>query len=154
MLFRSQPPQPPSTPPPVSPRASTPPKAVSVPIVENKPPETPAASNTGPLDLKMVESKWPQFLATIEKESPSLIFILRMASFEGVSGNTLTLGLQYKFHADKIMAANCKNRLENVLSSLVGVAVHFETAIKEREAAPSNELNELASLIGGEVVTP
>lgn len=159
----SQPPQSP-TPPPATPRTPTTPKTDPVPQTENKPtttpvvptppPSEPTQTNNGPLDQKMVETKWPQFLATIEKESPSLIFILRMATFEGVNGNTLTLGLQYKFHADKIMAANCKNRLENVLSSLVGSAVHFEATVKEKEAAPSNELNELASLIGGEVVTP
>jgi len=105
--------------------------------------------------LADVNAKWGEFLTKVEKQFPSLAFILKMAEVTGLDGNTIKINVPYNFHRDKIMEKACQRNLETVLSEVIGKKACLEpsTQAKDEPAPVSNELQELASSLGGEVVS-
>jgi DNA polymerase-3 subunit gamma/tau len=107
---------------------------------------------TKAFSLKDAEKIWKDFLSAVEAKSPSLVFILKMAELISVSGQTLTLNVPYTFHRDKLIDLKNRDLLQKTLSDLLATTVILEvTAIGSTEEK-KNELNDLASLVGGEIV--
>ncbi len=104
--------------------------------------------------LDDVKDKWNNFLSKIESEKPSLSFIVKMAEIKSLEDNTLQLGVSYSFHRDKLMEKTCQTELEGILGELIGNKIKINTMVLEKEAIveESNELKELASSLGGEIV--
>ena len=103
--------------------------------------------------LEDVERHWPACMQTLEQNSPSLVFILKMATLRRVSGHTLTIEVQYSFHRDKLCDKPCKDKVESALSSLLGEKV--DLCVEVTQDAPEKDrqdLQELAAAFGGEVV--
>ncbi len=105
--------------------------------------------------LADVNAKWGEFLGKVEKQFPSLSFILKMSEIVGLDGDTIKINVQYNFHRDKIMEKACQRNLETLLSEVLGgrASIEASTQAKDETATPvSNELQELASSLGGEVI--
>lgn len=102
-----------------------------------------------------VLSQWPQFIQKIEKESPSLVFILKMAELVETRGNSIIITVPYSFHQEKLMQKTVKHRLDQILSELVGSGVMLEIMVKEsiQGNQGSEELQNLAAALGGEVLS-
>ncbi len=105
--------------------------------------------------LADVNAKWGEFLTKVEKQFPSLSFILKMSEIIGLDGETIKINVQYNFHRDKIMEKPCQRNLEALLSEVLGDNARIEasTQAKDETAPVSNELQDLASSLGGEVVS-
>ncbi|MBI5222397.1 MAG: DNA polymerase III subunit gamma/tau [Candidatus Magasanikbacteria bacterium] len=105
--------------------------------------------------LDDVNGKWEEFLKTVETRFPSLSFILKMGQIIGLNGGTLRIGVGFSFHRDKLMEKICQKNLEVILEELIGGKVRLEFILNEeaRMKDENDELKELASSLGGEIVS-
>jgi DNA polymerase III gamma/tau subunit len=95
-------------------------RQVAPAIVADKIPEpTTTSHDHKSIDKSAVEKIWPTLMSTLETKNPSLVFLLKMATVKEVSQNTVTLVVQYTFHADKLTEAATKRNLENQLAELL-----------------------------------
>ncbi len=107
-----------------------------------------------------VKSKWTELLTVINGESPSLTFILKTASVESVEGNTVCISVGFSFHKDKLDGNKCRKQIEELLSKLLDKKVRIDIIVQTKKAVEtepepigSKEMMELASALGGEVVS-
>ncbi len=123
------------------------------PIQEKPVVQTTQASNTQTKDT--VEAIWPTFIATLEDSHPSLVFIIKMASIISVESNVITLAVQYSFHQEKLMQKKSKDTIQNCLSGCLDSTVEINIILEDgakQDDKPNQELQELASLVGGQIV--
>lgn len=105
--------------------------------------------------LEDVKAKWPEVVNVISKTIPSLTFILKMCSLNSIEADGLHINLQYQIHKDKIDEMKSKKLIEDELEKALGERIRV---VSEFIAAPvpdtsnDNELNNLASEFGGEVI--
>lgn len=108
---------------------------------------------TPSLTLEEAMLKWNAVITSIEQSSPSLVFILKGAQLIGVEQNTLTLGVAFSFHQDKLTANKTKFELEAKLSEVYERPMKLDVVVREAPKAETNgELDDLAAALGGEVV--
>lgn len=103
-----------------------------------------------------VNNKWNEFVQQVEKQWPSLVFVLKMTDITSVDGHTVHLSVHYNFHRDKLMEKKTRAQLENVLTDVMGSHAKIEVTVNE-EGAPvtkkeAQELQDLATVLGGEVI--
>lgn len=136
--------------PPASQTVTSPPLEVST---EQKIEERlqPFISAEPSLEFQAIEKKWTEVLGLIEKDSPSLIFILRMASLLKLEGDTIILSVAFKFHQSKLTDKLNQRKIESVLAQVYGTKLHFDILVEEKDA-PAQDVQELATLLGGEVL--
>lgn len=104
--------------------------------------------------LPDIEKNWTNFISKVEKDYPSLTFILKMSEIAGLENNLVKIGVQYSFHADKINDKVCQRNLENIFSEIIGDKVKIEAIIQEKEiTAIQNDIQDLASNFGGEIIS-
>lgn len=105
--------------------------------------------------LTDVNTKWNEFLGKVEKQFPSLSFILKMSEIISLEGNTIQISVQYNFHRDKIMEKACQRNIETLLSEVLGDTARIEASVQTNgETSPaSDELQKLASSLGGEIIS-
>lgn len=101
-----------------------------------------------------INDKWNEFLKIVETRFPSLSFILKMGQIAGLDGDVLQIGVGYSFHRDKLMEKLCQKNLEAILLELIGGKVCLEFVLNEeaRMKSENDEIKELASSLGGEIV--
>ncbi|MBI2436197.1 MAG: DNA polymerase III subunit gamma/tau, partial [Candidatus Magasanikbacteria bacterium] len=80
-------------------------------------------ANTRSIDQKTFESKWGDCLKEIEVQTPSLVFILKMAEFIQIENNVVQFSVPYDFHREKLMEKITKEKIELILSNLFGSIV-------------------------------
>lgn len=102
---------------------------------------------------KDIEAKWSDFIQKVENNFTSLAFILKMADIDGVENDTVNFSVQYSFHKDKLTEKQCQKNIENLLGEVMDCRVKIAVCVKEpAENKDKQELQELASALGGEVV--
>jgi chromosomal replication initiation ATPase DnaA len=91
----------------------------------------------------------------VEKQFPSLAFVFKMAEIIGLDDNTVKITVPYNFHRDKIMEKACQKNLEELLTEIVGDKARIEavTQANSESTQASDELQALASTLGGEVIS-
>lgn len=101
-----------------------------------------------------VEKIWPEFLKKIEVRSTALTFILKMASVANVDDNKVTLSVAYSFHSDKLNEKKSRDTMEEIMGELLSGKVRLEASVlsSSEQKAGDDELQQLASAVGGEVV--
>jgi DNA polymerase-3 subunit gamma/tau len=105
------------------------------------------------VELSEIEQIWPKLIEKLEQESPSLVFILKMAEIKSIKNNELALSVQYPFHIDKLKEHKCKRQIEELVSLLLNADIKIQAILKENiEKNANSEVQELASLIGGNVI--
>jgi len=110
-------------------------------------------SENSPIALSDIKKKWPEFLKLVEKEAPSLCFILQNSEILSLEKDTIKISVEYAFHRDKIEQVQTKQKLEKALTEALGSTIHIqpEVLMKDMEQQ-KKELDGLANLIGGEVL--
>lgn len=143
-------PEPPKISPPAQPSVPTPtPAPVSASAPSTPPVTAPAA--TGSFTQPDIEKIWPAFMGQLEQNYPSLVFLLKMAKIKNVTGDTLTIAVQYSFHEEKLMQPTNRHNLESILSNLTKATVRLAVVVED--ATVSNEVQSLAAAFGGHVIT-
>ncbi len=103
------------------------------------------------LEFSAIQKKWSEVLGKIEKDSPSLIFILRMAELIKLEADTLILSVPFSFHKNKLSDKTNQRKIEATLSEVYGCKLHFDIVVTEKSNL-QNDAQELALMIGGQVV--
>lgn len=114
-------------------------------------------SSDATVSKEQVSAQWPNFLVGMERISPSLVFILKMANIITINGNTVMLTVPYTFHRDKLLSPTSHRQIEQQLSEVCGSILHVDVTVDETgqqmpEAAPNPELIALAAALGGDIV--
>ncbi len=106
------------------------------------------------ISLEKIQEKWPAIISEIEKEFPTLVFILKMVELKEVDGNTLVMSAQYSFHQEKLSEAKCKDNLESIISNLCESKIRINVIVSDQSTqnTQNNELTELVSAFGGEII--
>lgn len=104
--------------------------------------------------LDDTKDKWNDFMRKVENEKKSLSFVLKMTEIKDLEGNTLILCTDFSFHRDKLMENVNKKDLEEMLTTIMGSKMQLSVILSEKSEAKeeSNELKELASSLGGEII--
>ena len=88
--------------------------------------------SNGTLTLNGFEADiWTKLLAEIKLKNSSTEALLRAAKPLEYKGKTLTLGVYYKFHKEKLETNQHRNILENVLQSIVGESIRVVCTLTE-----------------------
>lgn len=124
------------------------------PVVEAKPEPKPTPAPTGDVSFNDLKSKWNSIIQSIEKEYPSLGFIFKTITLTELTGNTILLNAQYSFHQEKLSETECAHNVETMIEKIMGVPLRIKVILTDAtaSAAQNNELTELTSAFGGEVV--
>lgn len=91
-------------------------------------------------------------MTQLEQNYPSLVFLLKMAKIKDITGDQLTVAVQYSFHEEKLMQPTNRRNLETILSALTNATVRLSVAVEEN-TGPSNEVQSLAAAFGGQVIS-
>ncbi len=105
--------------------------------------------------INQVEEKWGEFMARIEKDHPSLSFILKIAEIHSLENDTLKISVGHGFHCDKLMEKNCRNALESIWHEILKEKIKIEAIVEAAEdrQKQEEEIKKLASSLGGEIVS-
>lgn len=112
-------------------------------------PATPAPSNTPPQD---VDALWHAVLQELKKTHNTLYGIARMATPE-LSGDTLTLGLNFAFHQKRLNEPRNRTILCTLTEQLRGVPTEVRPVVSAKpQAAASNTtetITAISNIFGG-----
>lgn len=104
------------------------------------------------IDFGTIQKKWHEVIAKLEKDSPSLVIILKAASLVKLTGDVLTLCVPFQFHQNKLSDKTTQRKLEAMMSEVfLGFKIHLDVIMSEAQEQKA-EAQELAALLGGEVV--
>lgn len=145
----AQPTVPPTPKPIITPTVPTTPAVKAEPEKIEPKVEIPTNSTFTRADIEKI---WPAFMTQLEQNYPSLVFLLKMATIKDITGDQLTVAVQYSFHEEKLMQPTNRRNLETILSNLTHATVRLAVTV-DAAAAPSNEVQSLAAAFGGQVVT-
>lgn len=107
-------------------------------------------NNTDKLNKSKVQNNWNQFISEVEKRSPSLVFILKMANIGAVSEDQVDLKVKFGFHKDKLNQNDNKKKIEEAMSEAVDKKITIKVSTQNQ--TDSQEVGDLAAALGGEVV--
>ncbi len=135
-----------------SPKKTEKPAAAPV-VAHDEPAEQRVKAATAEINMATIRSKWKMVIKALETLSPSLRFMLQSATVESLEGNTLSLQVEFAFHADKLMETENKKLLLTALKQTYGLDLDFNISVKaEKSVTIDPEIHELATAFGGSVV--
>lgn len=79
--------------------------------------------------LEMTKDIWYQVIEATKKENSTLAALLRDANPEEVTADTVTLGVKFKFHKDRISEKKNCDILESIISQVTGVQYRVKCRI-------------------------
>ncbi|MCF6276615.1 MAG: DNA polymerase III subunit gamma/tau [Candidatus Magasanikbacteria bacterium] len=139
-------------------------KPVEVKIEETPPevveelspePEEKKETQTSELNLETVKQKWPVFVAKVEENHPSLVFILKSTTLLDIDGNTINISVPFSFHKDKLTDKVNGPKLLAILTEVLDSKIYLDVVVNDspqEKPKEKKEMEDLANLMGGEVV--
>lgn len=83
---------------------------------------------------------WLEILNKMKAKNASIETLLRSAKPKGINGDTIKLGVYYRFHLEQLENINYKKTLEEVCSSVLGrELVKVQCSLEERERPVAKE---------------
>jgi DNA polymerase-3 subunit gamma/tau len=79
---------------------------------------------------------WNQILTTMRAKNASIEALLRAARPVSFDGKTLTLGVYYKFHKERLEIGTNRRTLEEVVTHVYGNPIHITCLLTERSPQP------------------
>lgn len=136
------------------------PMATSLTEVTEKikePIQTVTPRNTGEslkTTLENVKSKWSDVVTHVDATMHSLTFILKMCSFQSLTGSYLALTVPYSFHKQKLEETKSKKLIEQALENIFGEKIFITCSVVEGAPATTidTSLNDVALAFGGQVI--
>lgn len=144
---------PPSTPkiPPPTPEVKT----IPIQPVEPAAPQPIPTSNSSEI-LSKIQQSWHNSMERVSAQSHSLTFILNTSKAISCTESTVTIGVAYDFHREKLMELKNRKVIEQVLSDQCGERILIDCVVdtKGQTNSPNAEpdLSTLAADFGGTVV--
>lgn len=85
---------------------------------------------------QMKDGVWGKILHEMHGKNASVETLLRAAKPLGIDGNTLKLGVYYRFHKERLETGQYRSLLESVASDILGVGpVRIECCLEERDTS-------------------
>ncbi|MFH0857880.1 MAG: DNA polymerase III subunit gamma/tau [Candidatus Magasanikbacteria bacterium] len=101
-----------------------------------------------------IEKIWNKIVENIEKIAQSLSIILKSTQVLETKGNTVILGVQFALHKDKLLETQTKNKIEQILTDILGTKTLLDVQTKQTENNTSHEeVQNLANLLGGQIIS-
>ncbi len=116
--------------------------------------EAPASPKVSPT-FQVLKNKWGEVLKCVEKQSPSLVSLLKTSNLVSLEENAVTLEVPYKLHQDKFNQKEYKKMMEDALEQCYGSKFSLKIEVAEKkniEAPKSEDLENIAAAFGGVVV--
>ncbi len=85
---------------------------------------------------KVDENVWRQILVTAKTRNTTVEALLRAAEPLGYDGHSLTLGVYYKFHKERLEVVQNKRTLEEVVAQIFGNPVEVVYTLTEKKMEP------------------
>lgn len=101
-------------------------------IVETEPQVVPSV----PVAQVLEGEQWTQILLNVREKNASIEALLRSSKPMSFDGKTLTLGVYYKFHKERLEAGNNRQTLEDVLHNVYGVNVLVDCVLAQKPNIP------------------
>ncbi|MBU0597621.1 DNA polymerase III subunit gamma/tau [Patescibacteria group bacterium] len=111
---------------------------------------------------------WPQILQRIKAHNHSISVSLKIGTPLKLKDNSLVVGFQHKFHADRLNTRNIRKIIEDIITEITGLKIKYQSLVvsgdelekskKEfTKATPKKEKdeevwNQALQVFGGEVV--
>ena len=106
--------------------------------------------------IEQIREQWDKMVLKISETNHSLTFILKMCNLEKIENGLLHIIVPYSLHKEKIEEAKNKRVLEDCLLELfqenIGILCIVQAAAPVAEAIPDQEINNIATEFGGEVI--
>lgn len=83
--------------------------------------------------------KWDEVLVQMRNKNASIEALLRASKPISFDGKTLTLGVYYKFHKERLEAGTNRITLENTLALVYGDSIRVDCVLTEKPAALKKE---------------
>jgi len=101
-----------------------------------------------------IEKNWNKIVENIEKVAQSISIILKSTHVLETKGNTVIFGVQFALHKDKLLESQTKNKIEQILTDILGTKILLDVQTKQTEENTSHEeVQNLADLLGGQVIS-
>lgn len=78
------------------------------------------------------EAKWKEILGKVKSQNTSVEALLRAARPIGFDGKTLSLGIYYQFHKERLETIQNKKVLEDVCAQVLGQSVRISFCLTEK----------------------
>lgn len=130
---------------PEAPKVESKTESVAPSVVEPKPSPT----------FQVLKNKWGEVLKCVEKQSPSLVSLLKSSILVSLEENALTLQVPYKLHQDKLNQREYKKMMEDALEQCYGSKMSLKIEVAEKkniETPKAQDLENIAAAFGGVVV--
>ena len=142
-------------------------KAAAEDPVEQAKAETPASIDQQPifnaggealnLNVETVKERWDDVISKVSDYNASLPITVRLSRPLAISGNTLNLGTNFRFHKERLAELKNKMLLEKVLEEIFGVRILISAeVVKDEEAVKEEDVHgaavNLAEEFGGRVI--
>ncbi len=101
----------------------------SIPVADTIPTGAKASPAAQSADATLITSQWSVFLEKVSLENGSLSALLRSATLLGTAKSTISIGVYYQFHKDKLESRNMMEILERVALTLVQGLVRFQFSV-------------------------
>jgi DNA polymerase-3 subunit gamma/tau len=151
----------PTTPPavlPSTPKIPPPTPEIKTTTTQPAEPTPPQPTTTGSSSeiLTKIQQSWHNSMERVSAQSHSLTFILNTSKAISCVGSTVTIGVAYDFHREKLMELKNRKVIEQVLSDQCGERILIDCVVdtKGQTNSPNAEpdLSALAADFGGAVV--
>lgn len=86
------------------------------------------------------EDVWTEILGKIKTRNTSIEALLRAAKPMDFDGETLTLGVYYQFHKERLEAISNRKILEDIVTGVFGTPVRVSFTITERKVVKSKDM--------------
>lgn len=106
-------------------------------------------------DFQALKNKWGEVIRSVEKQSPSLVSLLKSSNLLSLEDNMVTLEVQYKLHQDKFNQKEYKLMMEKALEECMGTKMSVRTEVASKNTSTNSspaDLENLAAAFGGVVV--
>ena len=128
-------------------------RQIEIKPAEAVPEATTAPTHSGTLTLDEAKKIWAEVISKLMTELPSLLFVLKMASINGVDGDNIELSIPFSFHKEKIEDNKNKKAIESAMAQITGRHIGLICTVKEEETQKvDSDITALAAEFGGEVV--
>ncbi|MDP3245248.1 MAG: DNA polymerase III subunit gamma/tau [bacterium] len=126
----------------------------ATPVLKEKEEETTETGNglDKTVNFEEIKQGWQKFLAAVQKENPSLPFILKLSEPKSLENNKLKIGVAYAFHRDRLNEEKNRAFMEKILFEQFGARLKIEGVLMEKPPQQDDVLQDVLKEFGGKVV--
>lgn len=104
------------------------------------------------VNFEQIKQGWQKFLSAVQKDNPSLPFILKLSEPKSLENNRLKIGVAYAFHRDRLNEEKNRLFMEKILAEQFGARLKIEGVLTEKPPEENSVVQDALNAFGGKVV--